>query len=398
MNLEKGHYKEIEALTEKENGPVLVRNIQTKEFFVRKKYALTLQNRLEKLSLITHPHLPKIEEIVASNNELWLYEEFIHGKNLQEYIQLNQQLPTETTLEIAKSVTEALVVLHEKNLIHRDIKLTNIMISNDGVIKLIDFDAIRFYDGTKDTDTVNLGTLGFASPEQFGFAETDERSDIYSLGVVLNVCLTKNYPKDQLTTNVYLKDIVQKSIKLDPSNRFQSAKDMQAAIHQQLTLLKLEKNRPQPKQKISLEKKQSVSKPPIKKKVAQNQLNLITRYVPGFRTNQLWKKITASFGYLCILFGYSVMLSTGTTLDRFLEGITFTVIFILPFIILTNFLSIKKWIPFIHSNKLWAVCCGWLLVGICWFVLSGITIQTFENLYSPEFIEQRELNSTDSKT
>lgn len=68
MNLEKGHYKEIEALTEKENGPVLVRNIQTKEFFVRKKYALTLQNRLEKLSLITHPHLPKIEEIVTSNN------------------------------------------------------------------------------------------------------------------------------------------------------------------------------------------------------------------------------------------------------------------------------------------------------------------------------------------
>lgn len=398
MNLEKGHYKEIEALTEKENGPVLVRNIQTKEFFVRKKYALTLQNRLEKLSLITHPHLPKIEEIVTSNNELWLYEEFIHGKNLQEYIQLNQQLPTETTLEIAKSVTEALVVLHEKNLIHRDIKLTNIMISNDGVIKLIDFDAIRFYDGTKDTDTVNLGTLGFAAPEQFGFAETDERSDIYSLGVVLNVCLTKNYPKDQLTTNVYLKDIVQKSIKLDPSNRFQSAKDMQAAIHQQLTLLKIEKNHPKQNPKVSVEKKRLVPKTSIQKTVTKEQSNFIRHYVPGFRTNQLWKKVIACFGYLCIFLLYSIMLSRGTPLDRFLEGITYTVLFIFPLIILTNFLSIKKWIPFIHSNKLWAVCCGWLLVGLCWFVLSGITIQSFENLYSPEFIEQRELNSTDSKT
>ena len=231
------HYKELEPLTHKENSPILVRNTSTKEFLVKKRYDVSLYTNLERLKEINHPHLPKILEIVKNDQELWLYEEYIHGKNGNELLLQNQLTDTQLILELGKAVTEALMVLHEKNIIHRDIKPSNIMVTNDGIVKLVDFDAIRFYDGSKENDTIHLGTIGFASPEQYGFAETDERSDLYSLGIVLNVCSTNSFPKEHLTTNPFLKELVVKATKIDPLNRYQTAAEMHTAIVTQLNHL-----------------------------------------------------------------------------------------------------------------------------------------------------------------
>lgn len=231
------HYKELEPLTHKENSPILVRNIATKEFLVKKKYDISLLTNLERLKEINHPNLPRIFEIVTKEQDLWLYEEYIHGKNVNELLLQNQLTDTQLILELGKSVTEALMILHEKKIIHRDIKPSNVMVTNDGLVKLVDFDAIRFYDGSKENDTIHLGTIGFASPEQYGFAETDERSDLYSLGIVLNVCSVKAFPKEQLTTNPFLKELVIKATKMDPQNRYQTASEMHTVIVNQLNHL-----------------------------------------------------------------------------------------------------------------------------------------------------------------
>ena len=77
------------------------------------------------------------------------------------------------------------------------------MISNDGTVKLIDFNASRRVTEGKRSDTVNLGTVGYAPPEQYGVAQSDPRSDIYALGVLLNVMLTGRHPSDRLAPGLF---------------------------------------------------------------------------------------------------------------------------------------------------------------------------------------------------
>lgn len=178
-------YKEIEPLTDKASGPILVRKIDTKEFFVKKCYPLYLEEHLATLKEIKHVHLPKIQECIFQSGKLWLYEEFIQGKTLTDVIQSSERLETEQILTIAMAVLEALGALHKKGLVHRDVKPGNIMITNEGNIKLIDFDAIRIVNGEKESDTVQLGTMGFASPEQFGFAESlKKQQNLSQLNVI----------------------------------------------------------------------------------------------------------------------------------------------------------------------------------------------------------------------
>ena len=80
---------------------------------------------------------------------------------------------------------DGLKELHEQKIIHRDIKPSNMILQADGRIRLIDFDAARIFKDNKATDTELLGTKDYAPPEQYGFGQTDPRSDIYSLGVTI---------------------------------------------------------------------------------------------------------------------------------------------------------------------------------------------------------------------
>lgn len=129
-------------------------------------------------------HIPHIISIDNQSSHLVTYEEYIKGQSLRDLIS-NCDYVTETQFRLyLTNLITTLVELHKLNILHKDIKPENIIINNNGAF-LIDFDISRQYKESKQNDTNLLGTKGYASPEQFGFAQTTDKSDIYSLGVTI---------------------------------------------------------------------------------------------------------------------------------------------------------------------------------------------------------------------
>ncbi len=176
------------------------------------------------LSGICHPNLPRIYHISQNGKKSCIYEEYIEGKSVADY--LASGLYTEKGVRaVAKDICCALDCLHSMNIIHRDIKPENIMVSQDSCIKVIDFDAARIVKGYKPQDTSVIGTVGFAAPEQFGFSQTDCRADIFALGVLMNVMLTGEHPSKTLHKGK-LTPIIEKCINIDPNKRFSNAREL----------------------------------------------------------------------------------------------------------------------------------------------------------------------------
>ena len=130
--------------------------------------------------------------------------------------------------KVVRSVCNALAVLHTKNLVHRDVKPENVMICQDGRVVLIDFNASRkIFDVGK--DTVVMGTVGYASPEQLGIAQSDMRTDIYALGVMMNVMLTGKHPSKELAKGKAGR-IIRKCTNISPEKRYQSVIQLSKAM------------------------------------------------------------------------------------------------------------------------------------------------------------------------
>lgn len=170
------------------------------------------------LSGIHTMHLPEILALAENGEELLVVEEFIDGCALDEYLEENN-LSDIQKMKLMLQLCEALEVLHscEPPVVHRDIKPSNILVTRDGIVKVIDFDASRQYKSEKNTsDTRLLGTIEYAAPEQFGYAQTDPRSDIYSMGVVFSELGIGQNP---LIAKAW-KQIVDKCTSFDPANRY----------------------------------------------------------------------------------------------------------------------------------------------------------------------------------
>lgn len=174
------------------------------------------------LTGISHPNLPKVYSAVKKDNKCKVIEEYINGITVAEILQNGLYTP-QGAKEVAKCVCSALDVLHSLNIIHRDIKPENIMIDSTGNVKLIDFDAARLFKSYLTHDTEYIGTAGFAAPEQYGISQTDPRSDIFSMGILLNVMLTGEHPSKQLYHGKLTK-VIEKCINLDPNKRYSDVK------------------------------------------------------------------------------------------------------------------------------------------------------------------------------
>ncbi len=167
------------------------------------------------IARINSQYIPRIYEI----GEDYIIAEYADGVDLS-----NAKISPKSVRNIAIELCEALEALHKNNVIHRDVKPSNIILCGNGHIKLIDFDAARIKKTTTDKDTVFIGTDGFAPPEQFGFTQTDERSDIYAFGVTIKLLLGKNYARSGY------RNVIEKCMRFDPGRRYASIKAVRSAL------------------------------------------------------------------------------------------------------------------------------------------------------------------------
>ena len=180
-----------------------------------------------KLIFLETPNLPRIYEAAEKNGRAAVLEEYVEGDNLQDM--LKGALFTEReTRAILKDLCKALWTLHGLGAIHRDIKPENVILRGERAV-LIDFDAARVFKAEHSSDTVVLGTTGFAAPEQYGLGQSDSRSDIYSLGVLMNVMLTGKHPSQKLADGRFGR-IIKKCTMMDPCSRYGSALELMEVL------------------------------------------------------------------------------------------------------------------------------------------------------------------------
>lgn len=177
---------------------------------------------------LQHPNISNVYEAFRNENSVTVLEEYVDGQTIGEYLSDNLY-SSDGVRVIIRSLCDALDFLHTNKIIHKDIKPENVMIDNDGNVKLIDFDAARIYKHYQTKDTQIIGTTGYAAPEQYGTNQTDQRTDIYALGVLMNVMLTGESPERKLY-NGKLKKIIVKCTQTIPDNRYQNVLELKKML------------------------------------------------------------------------------------------------------------------------------------------------------------------------
>lgn len=223
-------YRELTVLDEKKNI-VLVQDIRNSELCVKKTLDIYSHDVYEQLASVRIEGVPAVKECVADDGKLIVVEEYVQGRSLKQVLDEQGLLNAEQAYEIAVQLVDILVRLHqlEPAIVHRDIKPSNIIIEKNGHVNLIDFNAARHVNADKNEDTRMLGTVYFAAPEQFGFGQSDERTDIYGLGATINYIMTGDKPGAGIA-ECRFSDILKKCLMVDAKDRYQSAAELRGVL------------------------------------------------------------------------------------------------------------------------------------------------------------------------
>ena len=219
------NYKAIQTIKKSDRAEVIFAAVEGLDTPVVVKHLQEANSEIYRtVAKLKSPHIPKIYFVEEQEDALCIVEEYIDGRTLDVYL-AEEVLTDIQKLELMVQLCEALEALHQCKppVIHRDIKPSNILITTDGVLKIIDFDASRQYKEEKITgDTRILGTVEYAAPEQFGYAQTDVRSDIYSAGVVF----TEIEIEKKASFAGAFKRLIDKCTSFDPENRYKDVSEL----------------------------------------------------------------------------------------------------------------------------------------------------------------------------
>lgn len=213
-------YQKIMPLGTKDNLWIVEDSVTGRRFVMR-KLPMNLQQVYQRLALIHHGNIVEINDIFMHNGFLYVIEEYLEGELLSDLIN-SRKFSRNQVLAISRQLFNALHALHENHIVHRDIKPENIIMDVYGNIKLIDFDIARIFVSDKNGDTTVKGSRNYAPPEQFGFAQSDQRTDIYSLGVTLNELAVGKLPEEKICSGK-LGIVIRRCIEFDPKRRYQNA-------------------------------------------------------------------------------------------------------------------------------------------------------------------------------
>ena len=220
-------YETVKTIKNSERGCVsLLQNKQNGTRFIFRHYQGSGEV-YRKLLSVSCRNLPKIMEAAEQDGMVAVLEEYIQGDSLAFLLAGACLTPAEAR-KITLQLCNALWVLHSMGAVHRDIKPENVIVRGSEAV-LIDFDASRIFKSGTNQDTQILGTTGYAAPEQYGITQTDERADIYSLGVLLNIMLTGKHPSKELASGK-LGRIVQKCTMVNPKKRYKSVLYLMEAL------------------------------------------------------------------------------------------------------------------------------------------------------------------------
>lgn len=181
----------------------------------------------ESLQSIRCANLPEIYDVLELEDGQIVLEEYINGMTVAQIMESGQYRPSGAR-KVLCGVCDALTVLHSLDIVHRDVKPEKVMIDEVGRVVLVDFNAARI-ESDAGRDTVIMGTVGYASPEQLGLSQTDARTDIYAAGVLYNVMLTGQHPSVTIADGKAGR-IVRKCTAVNPKERYQTAAELRSAL------------------------------------------------------------------------------------------------------------------------------------------------------------------------
>lgn len=220
-------YDTLRVLKQSPRGTVsIVRHKKSGTRYVFRRYSGSGEVYRRLLPVLC-PHLPQIMEAAEQDGQTAVLEEYVQGDTLAELL-MGARLTEREARQVTMQLCQALHVLHSMGAVHRDVKPENVILRGSDAV-LIDFDAARIYKDESESDTQVLGTTGFAAPEQYGIFQSDERADIFSLGVLLNIMLTGKHPSREMAAGK-MGRIVRKCTMTAPEQRYQSARALMEVL------------------------------------------------------------------------------------------------------------------------------------------------------------------------
>lgn len=220
-------YDTLRVLKQSPRGTVsVVRHKKSGTRYVFRRYSGSGEVYRRLLPVLC-PHLPQIMEAAEQDGQTAVLEEYVQGDTLAELL-MGARLTEREARQVTMQLCQALHVLHSMGAVHRDVKPENVILRGSDAV-LIDFDAARIYKDESESDTQVLGTTGFAAPEQYSIFQSDERADIFSLGVLLNIMLTGKHPSREMAAGK-MGRIVRKCTMTAPEQRYQSARALMEVL------------------------------------------------------------------------------------------------------------------------------------------------------------------------
>ena len=228
---------------------VVAVKILKEEYLANEEFTRRFKNESKAIAILSHPNIVRVYDVSFGEKLQYIVMEYIDGITLKEYIDQKKALPWKESVHFTVQVLRALQHAHDKGIVHRDIKPQNIMLLSDGTIKVTDFGIAQFSRNEIRTDSERaIGSVHYISPEQASGAITDEKADIYSLGVMMYEMLTGKLPFEadnavsvaimqmqstpamprEVNPSIPegLEEITMKAMQKDPSKRYQSAAEM----------------------------------------------------------------------------------------------------------------------------------------------------------------------------
>lgn len=367
----------------------IVQHLITNEIYIKKILNIENVNLYELLKIKDNKNRAKIIDYFIDYNRLIVIEEFINGQTVEEILN-GRNIGVDEAVRITIGVCNAISDIQNINITHGAINPSNIMIQNDGLVKLIGFDII------KSLNNINHEIKDrFASPEIVGFSQTDTRSDIYSIGILLNYMILKEIPPEKIVGGEFEK-IIRKATEIDKNNRFQNIDEFRYA----LSIINSEDkiNKRQVYKNSNLQNTNNLNLRKIVKKdvyinqninnknyynsnynnntFVNNNLDInernFFRKIVGYRNLKLINVILASIWYFIASFGIIISIREG--LDNLFLVIY---MFILPEFVLGNGFGINRNIPFVNNLENYKNKNGRIILGVILTLITSLLLNLF---------------------